>query len=70
MRLKQITNITLYISNLLQFLQSIFKKILSIGANKKELVSEQLIEFYYNHLCKCGLLIHQIDRKIELLSSN
>ena len=40
-----------FISNLLQLLKDIFKKILSIGTDKeKDLVSEQLKECYDNHL--------------------
>lgn len=40
-----------FISNLLQLLKGIFKKILSIGTDKeKDLVSEQLKECYDNHL--------------------
>ena len=40
-----------FISNLLQSLKGIFKKILSIGTDKeKDLVSEQLKECYDNHL--------------------
>ena len=40
-----------FISNLLQLLKGIFKKILSIGNEKeKDLISEQLKECYDNHL--------------------
>ena len=40
-----------FISNLLQLLKGIFKKILSISTDKeKDLVSEQLKEYYDNHL--------------------
>ena len=59
-----------FISNLLQLLKGIFKKILSIGTDKeKDLVSEQLKECYDNHLYSendISDIVKDTSKEIEL----
>ena len=59
-----------FISNLLQLLKGIFKKILSIGTDKeKDLVSEQLKECYDNHLYSesdINDIVKDTSKEIEL----
>lgn len=59
-----------FISNLLQLMKGIFKKILSIGTDKeKVLVSEQLKECYDNHLyCESDIndIVKGTSKEIEL----
>lgn len=61
-----------FISNLLQLLKGIFKKILSIGADKeKDLVSEQLKECYDNHLyseTEINDIFKDTSKEVELTS--
>lgn len=59
-----------FISNLLQLLKGIFKKVLSIGTDKeKDLVSEQLKECYDNHLYSetdINDIVKNTSKEIEL----
>lgn len=59
-----------FISNLLQLLKGVFKKILSIGNDKeKDLVSEQLKECYDNHLYSesdINDIVKDTSKEIEL----
>ena len=61
-----------FISNLLQLLKGIFKKILSIGTDKeKDLVSEQLKECYDNHLYSetdINDIVKDTSKEVELTS--
>ena len=61
-----------FISNLLQLLKDIFKKILSIGTDKeKDLVSEQIKECYDNNLYSesdIDDIVKDTSKEIELIN--